>query len=174
MSDDGWIKLDRKILNWRWYKDANTMRVFIHLLLTASFADNWFESIEIHRGEAVVSYEGLANTLNLSVQNVRTAIKHLKSTGEVTAKPYAKFQVISIVNYDLYQGELTGRVTGNQQAANRQLTGSQQHYKKVKNVISKEGKNSAPAAAECYPGDAPEWQKRGFESEAEYLAYLRK
>ena len=31
----GWIKLHRKITEWEWYSDANTFRVFMHLLLTA-------------------------------------------------------------------------------------------------------------------------------------------
>lgn len=33
---EGWISLYRKILNWEWYSDANTFRLFIHLLLQAN------------------------------------------------------------------------------------------------------------------------------------------
>ena len=92
----GWVKVARKLLDWRWYKDANTMRVFLHLLLSANVEDHDFQHVTIHRGQVATSYEALANALGLSVQNVRTAIAHLKSTGELTSKAYSKFQVLTI------------------------------------------------------------------------------
>ena len=36
MNDTGWISLYRKFTEWEWYTDANTMRVFLHLLLKAN------------------------------------------------------------------------------------------------------------------------------------------
>ena len=126
------IKIDRNIRDWRWYKDANTFRVFIHLLTEANIKDHDFEKTTIHRGEVATSYRSIALALNISVQSVRTAIAHLKSTGEVTGRTYAKYQVISIKNYDKYQG-INRQLTGNQQASNRELTGNQQQLKNVKN-----------------------------------------
>ena len=32
----GWIKIHRQILEWEWYSDTNTFRVFLHLLLKAN------------------------------------------------------------------------------------------------------------------------------------------
>lgn len=113
----GFIKLDRKVTEWGWYKDANTRSVFIHLLLMANFKDGEFRGVAIHKGEIATSYQSIANALDLSVQNVRTAISHLKLTGELTGKTYSKFQVLSIVNWNLYQGYQQA----SQQAANRQL-----------------------------------------------------
>lgn len=133
------------------------MRVFVHLLLSANFEARDFEQITIQRGQVLTSYPKLAEALGLSVQSVRTAIKHLKDTGEITIQTYSKFSVVSVNNYDLYQKsagkvagfppekspeisgefddddlELAGKLTVNQQAANRQLTRSQQQYKKDK------------------------------------------
>ena len=98
-----YIKLFRSLEDWRWYKDANTMRVWIHLLLHANIKDCDFEKITVHRGQLVTSYASLAEALDLSVKNVRTAIDHLKSTGEVASKIYSKYQVITILCYDKYQ-----------------------------------------------------------------------
>ena len=130
MSRKGFIKLDRKLLSWRWYHDANTTRVFIHLLLTANIQENDFENVKIKRGELATSYESLASALNLSVKNVRTAINHLKATGEVAGKQYPKFQVISIKNYDAYQRD--GRVAGTQTAGKRQASGNNIRNKEIK------------------------------------------
>ena len=113
------IKLDRNILEWRWYQDGNTARVFIHLILKANIKDKSFRTITVHRGELVSSYQSLASELGLSIKNVRTAIDHLKQTGEVAVKPYSKYSVISIKNYDLYQSD------GRQTAGSRQTDGSQ-------------------------------------------------
>ena len=104
------IKLDRNITRWRWYTDPNTFRVFIHLLLNANVTEADFEEITIHRGELATSYRSLSKELSIPVQGIRTAIKHLVETGEVTQSGYAKFTVFAIVNYDSYQSR--------QQAAN--------------------------------------------------------
>lgn len=126
MEKSTYIMIDRNILKWRWYQNPNTMRLFVHLLLKANIRDNDFERITVHRGELVTSYASLSTELGLSVQSIRTALEHLKSTGEVTSKNYAKYQVISILEYDKYQTITTGILTGKQQAINNQSTGNQQ------------------------------------------------
>ncbi len=100
---DTYIKLNRSILDWGWYKDANTFRVFIHLLLKANIKDHSFETITVHRGELVTSYQSLADKLHLSEKQIRTAIQHLDKTGEIKRKRYSKYQVITVVNYSKYQ-----------------------------------------------------------------------
>lgn len=136
------IKLDRNIQEWRWYTNANTFRVFIHLLLNANIKANDFENAKIKRGELATSYDKIANTLNLTNQQVRTAISHLKSTGEITITRYSKFIVISIVNYAQYQDKSTIKSTINQQSLNNQSTFNQQQLKNNKNV-KKEKKEEA-------------------------------
>lgn len=80
------IKLDRNILQWGWYKNANTFRVFIHLTLTANIRANTFEGILIERGEVATSVFSLAENLGLTEKQVRTALSHLKSTGWFTER----------------------------------------------------------------------------------------
>ena len=133
MAKNGRIAVDRSILNWRWYKNANTFRVFMHLLLTANYAPADYENIRLERGDVIVTYPGLGEVLGLSVREVRTAIEHLKSTGELTGKQYSKYQVISIVNYDSYQGSLTGKTAGKRQAIDNQSTGNRQLSNKKNN-----------------------------------------
>lgn len=133
------IKLDRGIMSWRWYANANTFRVFVHLLLTANFAQSDFETVTVGRGEAVTSYERLSHELHLSIQQVRTAVSHLKATGELTVRRYSKFQVIRIVNYDIYQGR-SARISTDTRQADGSLSAGRQQYNK--NIINKEGKNN--------------------------------
>ena len=122
---DAFIKLHRKMLDWEWYKDRNTFSLFIHCLLIANWKDGRFMGLVIPRGSFVSSYPQLAQQTNMSIQNVRTAVNHLKLTGELTVKSHVKFSVFTVVNYCKYQDDnrrTNRRLTDNQQATNRQLT----------------------------------------------------
>lgn len=100
-----YIKLDRNILRWRWYQDANTFRVFVHLLIKAQYKDEMYKDINIKRGDVVTSYGSIAESLGLKYDQVRNSVKHLRDTKEVTITRHTNFLVISILRYDDYQGE---------------------------------------------------------------------
>lgn len=103
MLDGGYIKLHRKLTKWEWYHNANTFRVFIHLLLTANYEPRRFEGKVIDRGQRIASLSSLAKELKMSVREVRTSLEHLKSTGEISLIPTARFTVFTINNYEEYQ-----------------------------------------------------------------------
>lgn len=141
MLKNGYIKLHRRMLDWEWYHDVNTKVVFLHLLLTANIKDEKWKGEEIKRGSRVISYPILADELNLTIRQARTALEHLKMTGEVTVKTTAKYSVVTVLNYNRYQGA-TGNLTGKRQAndtiADSQATGNRQQYKKNKEEKEKE------------------------------------
>lgn len=121
----GFIVLFRSLLDWEWYQDANTMRVFIHCLLRANHEDKKWRGIIIPRGSFVGSIPSLSAELGISERGIRTALSHLKSTGEVTGKSTNKFTIYKVENYDSYQSvdRQNGRQrTGKRQADDRQPT----------------------------------------------------
>ena len=148
-SKSTFIKIDRNITRWRWYKDAITLQVFLHLIINANVTDHDFESITVHRGQLVTSYPSLANSLNLSIQQVRTALGHLKSTGEITVKRHPKYSLITVVSYDMYQSAPTVKSTGKQQSANSQSTVNQQQYKNIKKLKNEKEYGAAPLGAQA-------------------------
>lgn len=128
--NEPWIKLFSKLTEWEWYKDQNTKSLFIHCLLKANWKDGKFEGLDITRGSFITSLPNLAISLGLTVQEVRTALKHLISTGEITDKGTNKYRVITIKNYDLYQqvnSQTNIQLTDNQQTTNRQLTAIEEY-----------------------------------------------
>lgn len=129
--DNTFIKLSRKIQSWRWYQDANTMRVFIHILLNANVYDHDFENITVKRGQWVTSQKRIAEQLNLSLKNVRTALDHLKATGEVAVKTTSKYSIITVFNYNQYQ-KVAHDSAVNRQSAGTQSAVNRQQYKKGK------------------------------------------
>ncbi len=82
--NESWIKIHNKFLNWEGYTDVNTKAVFIHCILKANWEDGLFRGIEASRGSFVTSRKQLSKELGLSEQEIRTAIKHLISTNEIT------------------------------------------------------------------------------------------
>jgi biotin operon repressor len=130
-NDNTFIKLSRKIQSWRWYQDANTMRVFVHILLNANVYDHDFENITVKRGQWVTSVNKISEQLNISTRSIRTALNHLKSTNEVAIKTTPKYSIITVKNYNQYQ-KVTKCSTINRQTDDKQVTNDRQQYKKGK------------------------------------------
>ena len=99
----GFIKIYRDIVDWGWYGDANTARLFIHLIITANYTEKAWRGHIIKRGQRAVSLENLSTELNLSIQNIRTAIAHLKQTGEITSEATKECTIFTVVNYSKFQ-----------------------------------------------------------------------
>lgn len=132
MKATGFIKLSRTLLNWRWYTNANTMRVYLHLLLKANFCDVEFETHIVKRGQLVTSIKSLCEELSMTTQATRTALEHLVLTNDITIKTTTKYSIITILNYEKYAS--TTNVTSNeQQANNKRPTSKQQQYNKYNN-----------------------------------------
>ena len=99
----GYIKIDRKIFDWEWWSDINTYRLFTYMILKANWKSGNFNGIEIPRGSFVSSLSKLSEATNLTISEVRTALKHLLATGEVTIASNNKFTIYTVNNYCLYQ-----------------------------------------------------------------------
>lgn len=153
-SDNEFVKLNRKILNWQWYPDPCTRDLFIHCILRANWKAGDWKGFHYERGQFITSITSLATELGYSAKNIRTALNHLKSTGELADWHNNKFRVITVLNYDRYQ--VGGKQDGKQPASNRQATGKQpatdKEYKEGKEE-KKKNKYSADFESfwSCYP-----------------------
>ena len=143
MMETGYIKLHRKMLDWQWYDDIAVKTVFLHLLLTASYKNSSWQNEAIKPGQVITSYESMNKILKIGVQKIRTAIKKLKSTGEITIESTNKYTLITIEKWEQYQytadepntqinKQTNIQLTSNQQATNKQLTNNQQHIKNIR------------------------------------------
>lgn len=140
-----WIKIFRELLQWEWFQKAEMVQLFIYLLLKASCADKQWQGITVKRGQLVTSNATIRQDLRLSEQQIRTCIKRLISTGEITYKSTNRYVIITICNYDKYQEfgsqaneqnneQTNNQSTDEQRAINEQSTTS----KEIKNIRSKE------------------------------------
>ena len=147
----GFIKLFRQILDWEWYDDLPTCRLFIHLLLKANYAERNWHGQTIERGSCITSYATLASETGLSLEQIKRALKNLTKTGEIKRITTNKNTVICVVKYADFQGfgfEYNEQTTSKEQAENKQKTNEQQTNnkqttttKEIKNKRNKESKN---------------------------------
>lgn len=117
----GWIKIHRKILDWEWYDDSNTFRLFMHLILKANHKDKKYRGIIVKTGSIITGRELLSMETGLSIQQVRTCLERLKSTNEITINSSKQGTIIQIVKYKDYQ-LATNDLTTNQPENNQQVT----------------------------------------------------
>lgn len=120
----GWIKLHRSILEWEWYDDHNTTRLFFHLLLKANHSDAKYKGVIIKRGTLVTGQDVLASQVGISRMILRTCLERLKLTNEITIKTSGKGSIIQIVNYNNYQS-ITSDLTTDKPTDNQQITNDQ-------------------------------------------------
>lgn len=166
----GYIKLFRKMQEWGWYDDPNTLALWVHLLLDA----NWKECAEWHgvnieRGSMITSVARLSTDSGLSERQVRTCLWHLVKTGEIKMEATNKWTKITICKYDSYQGG-TGdecQADDKQPTSNRQTTGEQPTtIEEGKKAIKEEGNKKKKTS-----NDVKETLSFPFSSDAFMLAW---
>ena len=155
MQYQGFIKLYRQLL------DSSIKEIGIqgigfvcYCLLKANHKDaKWFDGAryqEIKRGQFITSLPQIADDLKIGIQVARTLLKKFVILGFLTDKSTNKYRLITIVNYSKYQDkpdQLTDKLTGEQQAANKQLTANK-NDKNEKNFIGRSQKETDPGVKE--------------------------
>jgi hypothetical protein len=183
----GWVKLHRKITDWEWYQDANTFRVFMHLLLSANHQKRDWMGTTVYRGQCIISADKAASILALSRQNKRRAFFNLQNSGNITIKTTNKFTIVSICNYETYQScdeennqQLNHQTTShstNGQPTNNQQTTTNKKDKKEKNDKKEEyGVVPLPPQAEASapPTDSESFSLSGEPKPKPDISLLKK
>lgn len=147
-----YIKIDRKILEWEWYSNINTCRLFIHMLLKANWKDGKFEGKVVPRGSFISSYPTLERETQLTNREIRTAIEHLKTTGELTVQKTNRYSIFTINNYNLYQvsDSQSDRQATDKRQSNVSLTSAIEEKKEIKeennNINEQDNLTQAPTS----------------------------
>lgn len=153
MQPNGFIKLHRKIIDWEWYDDINTKTLFIHILLMANYEDRKWHGETVKRGSFLTSYQTLATQTGLTMQQVRTSIKKLLSTNDITKVTSNKNTVIIVPNYNLYQAvQQTEEQTNNIEETNEQHSNNIQ-VTTTKNIKNKKNKKNNTFIGACAQDD---------------------
>ena len=101
----GYIIIDRSIIDWRWYTERGMRHLFEHLILMANFKDGMWHKISVKRGQLITTRCRLSRETGLTEKEVRTGLERLQRTGEIIIKATNQYSLITICNYDTYQGQ---------------------------------------------------------------------
>lgn len=152
---DGWLRIHYRFLQWEWYRDTNMVRLFIHFLLRANYKSMKYKGETIPRGSFVTSLDTLHRETELSPQQIRTCLKKLISTGEITERVTNKERIITVCKFKSYQNiselvnkqnnkQTNKRITDKQQTNNKQITTSKERKKERNNISISDEIESPP------------------------------
>jgi len=170
MSNSGWIKLHRVLIDWEWYKTPHMVQFFIHCLLRANHEEKKWQGHLVSEGQFISGRKQLSLETGLSEQTIRTCIERLKSTSELTSKTTNKNTLFTINSWKKYQFKEEANQQPNQQVTNNQPTSNhKQEVKNIKNIENKENTicQKFEDFRKAYPGT-----KRGYPEE--YGNFCRK
>ena len=132
----GWIKLHRKFCEWEWFKVSEMVHLFIYILLNANHENGKWRGIEIKRGQLLTGRKTLHEKTGISEQTIRTCLKKLEKTKELTINSTNQFSIITVCNYESYQEneyttnqQTNQQLTSDQPATNQQLTTNKKNKK---------------------------------------------
>ena len=157
------IKLYDKILSWEWFQYPSTSHLFIYLLLKASYKDITWRGRLVRRGQLITSIPKISTDTGLTNRQIRTALEHLVSTGEIadelTDNSNRLGRTITIIKYDEYQTSTDKSTdnTSNKRQTNDRLTDRQTTDKptaSIEYIEQKEGiekKNKSLRSQEADP-----------------------
>jgi hypothetical protein len=112
MMNEGWIKVDRSMLDHHlfWEAPSGWLKVWLYLLLSANFTERkWFDGrqeILVPRGSAIASIAAIARDCHVTVKQVRLALAYFVRAGMVSRNGARHQSLISICNYNKYQSTL--------------------------------------------------------------------
>lgn len=142
MSELGtFISLFRKFKDWEWYKDVPVKTLFIHCLIKANYKPLSYKGNIVERGSFITSLDSMSKETGLSLQQVRTALKKLKSTQEITLSATKRETLINVINYDKYQSYRYIPNTTRNTNSNILAT-SQQHLNNISATTSNKDNNT--------------------------------
>ena len=126
---DTWIKLYRKFTEWEWFNVSEMVHLFIYLLINANNSENEWRGVKVKRGQLITGRKILHEKTGISEQTLRTCLKRLENTKEITIQSTNLYSIITICKYNDYQPEKLNanqptnqQLTNDQPATNQQLT----------------------------------------------------
>ena len=123
--NEGFIKIDRKLLKWGWKDVPEMVALWIEILLQANYQDGEWHGKKYERGSFPTSVGKLAKATGLSLRQVRTGLERLKQSGEITVKSTShgtKINVVKWAEYQDYDDNSDKQPTSQRQASDKQPT----------------------------------------------------
>ena len=119
----GWIRVQRGILDHWVFSEADALKLWVYLLMSANYEDKsrMFNGrlTQVKRGQLIYGRHAVSQRLGISEAKLRRYIKQFIKDEMISQQTTNKYSIITITCYEKYQDVI-------QQTANKQPTKRQQ------------------------------------------------
>ena len=117
MSDKGFIVIDRKITEWKWWGNVYAMSIWLYILMSANWKDgHWAVTGEtVNRGSFITSLSRMAKELSLDRRTIKHWLDVFKSDGQIDFACTRQCTRITVIKYGFYQDHDSDHVQPNVQ-----------------------------------------------------------
>lgn len=104
-NSKGFVSLHRTINDQEWSNDPVTVYLFVKLITTVRYNSAVIDGVNVPAGARLFTIRQLAEEVELSVKNVRTALKHLEKSETIKTRfiPSKKVSLLWFINFAKYQ-----------------------------------------------------------------------
>lgn len=164
--NEGFIKLDRKLLKWEWKDDPYMVALWVEILLQANYQERKWHGKVFEPGSFPTSIKKLSQATGMSEKRVRTCLNRLESTNEIVTERAHYGTKIYVVKWALFQGldDDDGQAKGTRRANKGQTRGN--------TLRNKEGKKERNIYNTVPVYDPSTNRKMSDEEEAELLEIM--
>ena len=130
---NGYIKVFRSLLDNTVFDNANLLKVWMWCLLSASYVPHeemvGSQKVDLQAGQFVFGRRSAASFLKLNESLFYRLIKRLESENKIELKSNNKFTLVSVINWEFYQGV----DTEDEQQMNNKRTTNEHYIRKKRN-----------------------------------------
>jgi len=113
MSDLGWIKLHRQILDSQVFQNEGLFKVFGWMLLKANHAEAWvpiktgrgIQEVHVKAGQFIFGRHSAAKELKMAPSTIWKRMQKLKNMQNCDIESNSHYSIITIIKWDSYQSE---------------------------------------------------------------------
>ena len=100
MYVEPYIKICTNLIReWHWFNNPNVFNLYIHCRILLNHNATTWQGIEIPKNSFITSYENLSLKTGMSISKIRTALKNLMETQDITCKSTNRNTIITVVNF---------------------------------------------------------------------------
>lgn len=171
-SNDGWIKLHRKIIESSVFDNPHILKMWIWSLSKATHKEHkqmvGLQEVELKIGQFVFGRKVAAKELHLTESNTYRLLKALEKMNLISINSNNKFSIVTIENWVFYQGQekiSNNKRTTSEQQVNNTVTTNEQQTNTNKNVKNDKKEKKEKKYKIPIPSQLPE----GVASVEEYV-----
>lgn len=138
----GYVKLWRKIIESNVFKNEGLLKVWIWCLAKANHKEKWVPvkigrgktEVLVKPGQFIFGRHKAADALDMNPNTVWKRINKLKKAQNLTIQSNNQYSIISIINWEAYQGEeiISNSESNNQVTTKEQPSNTNKNVKNVK------------------------------------------